>query len=114
MYDILELNQKLLAELRDIAKGLKIKRVESFKKQDLIYKILDHQALNPPAKAGDQKKEAHKEGLVCCHKLTQDQGAEITQITLCSIPVAWSTHGKRPVMCNYQKTQEYSQVIYVV
>ena len=41
MYDILELNKRLLAELRDIAKELKIKRVESFKKQDLIYKILD-------------------------------------------------------------------------
>jgi transcription termination factor Rho len=45
MYDILELNKKLLAELRDIAKELKIKRVESFKKQDLIYKILDTQAI---------------------------------------------------------------------
>jgi transcription termination factor Rho len=45
MYDILELNKKLLAELRDIAKDLKIKRVESFKKQDLIYKILDTQAI---------------------------------------------------------------------
>ena len=45
MYDILELNKKLLAELRDIAKELKIKRAESFKKQDLIYKILDTQAI---------------------------------------------------------------------
>lgn len=47
MYDIVELNGKLLAELREIAKELKIKRVESYKKQDLIYKILDTQALNP-------------------------------------------------------------------
>ena len=45
MYDILELNKKLLAELRDIAKELKIKRTDSFKKQDLIYKILDTQAI---------------------------------------------------------------------
>ncbi len=45
MYDILELNKKLLAELRDVAKELKIKRVESYKKQDLIYKILDTQAI---------------------------------------------------------------------
>jgi transcription termination factor Rho len=45
MYDILELNKKLLAELRDIAKELKIKRTESYKKQDLIYKILDTQAI---------------------------------------------------------------------
>ena len=45
MYDILELNKKLLTELREIAKGLQIKRVESLKKQDLIYKILDQQAI---------------------------------------------------------------------
>ncbi len=47
MYDIVELNSKLLTELRDIAKGLDIKKVESYKKQDLIYKILDAQAVNP-------------------------------------------------------------------
>jgi len=45
MYDILELSNKLLPELRDIAKELKIKRTESLKKQDLIYKILDQQAI---------------------------------------------------------------------
>ena len=45
MYDILELSKKLLPELREIGKELKIKRVESFKKQDLIYKILDIQAI---------------------------------------------------------------------
>src|ERR1035437_7525459 len=45
MYDILELSKKLLPELREIGKELNIKRVESFKKQDLIYKILDKQAV---------------------------------------------------------------------
>lgn len=45
MYDILELNDKLLTELRQIAKNLNIKRVEAYKKQELIYKILDQQAV---------------------------------------------------------------------
>ena len=45
MYDILELSKKLLPELKDIAKELKIKKAETLKKQDLIYKILDHQAV---------------------------------------------------------------------
>ena len=45
MYDILELSKKLLPELREIAKELKIKRAETLKKQDLVYKILDQQAL---------------------------------------------------------------------
>ena len=46
MYDILELNKKLVSELRQIAKDLNIKRVESLRKQDLIYKILDQQAIS--------------------------------------------------------------------
>ena len=46
MYDILELNQKLVSELKEIAKDLKIKRIETLRKQDLIYKILDQQAIS--------------------------------------------------------------------
>jgi len=45
MYDILELNTKLLMELRDIAKSMGIKRVEILKKQDLVFKILDQQVI---------------------------------------------------------------------
>ncbi len=47
MYDIASLNEKLLAELKEIAQELKIDSFDSLKKQDLIYKILDYQALNP-------------------------------------------------------------------
>ncbi len=47
MYDIIELNGKLVSELREIAKSLNIPKVDKLLKQDLIYKILDHQALNP-------------------------------------------------------------------
>ena len=49
MYDILELNKKLLPELKEIAKGMNIKRIESLRKQDLIYKILDQQAIDAAA-----------------------------------------------------------------
>lgn len=49
MYDILELNDKKVDELREIAKNLEIKKSDSLKKQDLIYKILDEQAVNPQA-----------------------------------------------------------------
>ena len=46
MYDILELSKKLLPELKEIAKELNIKKSETLKKQDLIYKILDQQAID--------------------------------------------------------------------
>jgi transcription termination factor Rho len=48
MYDIIDLNNKLVGELKEIAKNLSIPKFEALKKQDLIYKILDHQAINPP------------------------------------------------------------------
>jgi len=54
MYDILELNKKLLTDLREIAKSLRIKRVESYKKQDLIYQILDQQAIEAAEKKTKQ------------------------------------------------------------
>lgn len=47
MYDILVLNGKLLSELKEIARTFDIPRIEGLRKQELIYKILDHQALNP-------------------------------------------------------------------
>ena len=56
MYDILELSKKLLPELREIGKELNIKRVESFKKQDLIYKILDKQAVTASESKKSEKK----------------------------------------------------------
>ena len=56
MYDILELSKKLLPELRDIGKELNIKRVESFKKQELIYKILDNQAIQASEVKKPEKK----------------------------------------------------------
>ena len=49
MYDILELKSKLLPALQDIAKNLNVPKYRSLKKMDLIYQILDVQAINPKA-----------------------------------------------------------------
>jgi transcription termination factor Rho len=54
MYDILELNKKLVSELKEIATDLNIKKIESLRKQDLIYKILDQQAI----KASEENKNS--------------------------------------------------------
>lgn len=45
MYDIIELSNKSLDELYAIADGLKITKVKSYSKEDLVYKILDEQAI---------------------------------------------------------------------
>ena len=49
MYDILELKGKLLPELQGIAKELNVPKFRALKKMDLIYQILDVQAINPKA-----------------------------------------------------------------
>ncbi len=47
MYDIIALNGKSLPELQDIAREMKIEDPEDLRRQDLIYRILDNQALQP-------------------------------------------------------------------
>lgn len=49
MYDIAELNDKLVGDLKDIAKELEVPKFDKLKKQDLIYQILDAQAVRPAA-----------------------------------------------------------------
>lgn len=51
MYDIHQLKAMKLPELREIAQTLQLKRFKTLKKLDLIYGILDHQAVNPEAAA---------------------------------------------------------------
>ncbi len=46
MYDILQLNAMSIAELRAIAETMKISEARKFLKPDLIYRILDEQAVN--------------------------------------------------------------------
>ncbi len=47
MYDILQLNDMLVPDLHDIAEKIQIADHKKLSKQDLIYKILDKQAVSP-------------------------------------------------------------------
>ena len=76
MYDIVELNNKLVSELKDIAKELNIPKYEALKKQELIYKILDHQALNPSATKGGAKADDGKGAKAKKVKLDHDIPAD--------------------------------------
>jgi transcription termination factor Rho len=62
MYDILQLNDMLVPELLDIAEQLKISNSKKLDKQELVYKILDKQAVAPSEKAdgGDDDKPKRK------------------------------------------------------
>ena len=62
MYNIIQLNDKNLSELQVIAKELGIKKADSFKKEELVYKILDEQAIAGATKkvAAEKLKEERK------------------------------------------------------
>ncbi len=62
MYNIIQLNDKNLSELQSIAQELGIKKTESLKKEELVYKILDEQAIVGATKkvAADKQKEERK------------------------------------------------------
>ncbi len=71
MYDILELNKMLLPDLKEVAKKMKIKKIDSLAKEDLVYKILDQQAIdaaNDPKPKRRDKKEDKKEVKKELHK----------------------------------------------
>jgi transcription termination factor Rho len=57
MYNILELNEMTLEVLRRIAEELNIRKFNSLKKDQLIYEILDKQAINSSKNTKVEKKE---------------------------------------------------------
>jgi transcription termination factor Rho len=62
MYNIIQLNDKNLSELQEIAQELGITKTETLKKEELVYKILDEQAIAGATKkvAADKLKEERK------------------------------------------------------
>lgn len=61
MYDILQLNDMLVPELKEIAENLNIKDAKKMHKQDLIYKILDAQAVaSKPAIVEEKNQKEEK------------------------------------------------------
>ncbi|MER2996109.1 transcription termination factor Rho [Pontibacter populi] len=58
MYNIEELKDRLLSELKEIAEDLGVQNFKKLSKQDIIYKILDQQAITPPEKLPKKIKPA--------------------------------------------------------
>jgi len=123
MYDIIELNGKLVPELRDIAKSLNIKRVESLKKQELIFKILDEQALLPltPVKKPRSEEEASPVNPAREERKRQDRPAGRREPAKAKEPIVAketvdtkeAVEGKAPVQAK-EPTQEPRKVITLV
>lgn len=59
-YNIIELNEKLTTDLRAIAKEMGIRRPDAYKKEELIYKILDEQAIAGTKKLAENNEREFK------------------------------------------------------
>jgi transcription termination factor Rho len=59
MHTIDDLNVRLLSELKEIAEGMGVKNAKKLAKQELVYKILDLQAIAPEAETPAPKKNSH-------------------------------------------------------
>lgn len=64
MYNIIQLNDKDLSELQQIAKELGLKKTSTLRKEELVYRILDEQAIVGATKkaAAAKSNEERKEG----------------------------------------------------
>lgn len=61
MYNIADLNAMSAEELKSIAESMGLKKVDASEKDDIIYKILDQQAIDVAASSADKKRRAPKE-----------------------------------------------------
>ena len=76
MFDILQLNDMLVPELLDIAENLEIPGAKKLDKQELIYKILDRQAL-AQSETADKEKATKRKRIVKASTANSTEEAEV-------------------------------------
>jgi transcription termination factor Rho len=81
MYDILQLNEMLVPELLAIAEQLKVTGAKKLEKQDIIYKILDKQALLESKTAKTDEEPAKKKKIVKSTTSISTEEAEVMEPT---------------------------------
>lgn len=77
MYDILQLNELLVPELLDIAEQQNISNAKDLQKQELIYQILDKQALMTPEKKDTNVAKPKRKRIVKSDAASSKSEAEI-------------------------------------
>lgn len=104
MHDIIELNNKLVGELKEIAKNLNIPKYETLKKQELIYKILDQQALHPSGSAATTSETSSPSKSEEPQKVLRPRRVRLDNI---------DTEPKsKPIASSFSQDEEYTQPIH--
>lgn len=78
MYTIEELNDKILSELFEIAKQTGVEKYKKLKKEDLVFKILDQQAISPPPEPVSNRPVVHETGKT--QIVSQDQSKAVSEV----------------------------------
>ncbi|WP_161890372.1 transcription termination factor Rho [Pontibacter russatus] len=88
MYNIDELKDRLLSELKEIAEDLGVKNFRKLSKQDLIYKILDTQAVTPSEQLPKKYKSAVGAAAVGNAEASESDiaVAEVSEVALAEAP----------------------------
>ena len=85
MYNINELSSMNEAELKDLAKSMGLKKVDNADKDDLVYQIIDQQAIEASKNAPEQPKRrrgrAKKDATDTASATVQDEPKEKKRIT---------------------------------
>ncbi|MBR5249765.1 MAG: transcription termination factor Rho [Bacteroidales bacterium] len=86
MYDIIQLNSKTQEELVQIARNLSIRKAESLSREDLIYQILDEQAIqganrSTPRRRNRIQREAAPVSVFSTVETSSEEKVELTQET---------------------------------
>ncbi len=111
MYDILQLNDMLVPELLDIAEQLKVPNAKKLNKQDLVYKILDGQAIadakTAPAAADGKRKRIIKTSTANSSEEAVVESDEPEKTTITKKPnMAIKKEDKAPAKKPRKKTDE--------
>lgn len=86
MYDILQLNDLLLPELLDIAEGLKVAGAKKLTKQELVYKILDKQAVQSAAQKPEDGEKPKRKRIVKAVTSNSTEEAEVMEPDAIAVP----------------------------
>jgi transcription termination factor Rho len=113
MYDILQLNDMLVPELLDIAEQLKIPNAKKMSKQDLVYKILDNQAI-AGAKGAKPSEDGKRKRIIKATTSNSTEEAVVEEDTdkkvIKKAPVHPKKEDKIPVKKARKKTDEKEPV----
>ena len=104
MYDILQLDSMLVPELREVAEANDLKGYKKLSKQELIYKILDQQALNTqitPEQVLAMEKESskskpHQKERISAPRPNNNQDEEEANLFTTSKPTKGAAADKKP------------------